>query len=205
MRMPAARTRVRAVVAAVVVLVLAAAAVGAALSLRLVDPSGAPDRSGGDAATSFGVVSADLIRSVDGVSNAALSGASHGISGLVDDKHASIQVAVGVTNRLDHPIDHRTDRFRLLVTSGGTTTALEPTGGNVSDARVLPHTGVEGHLDFTVPRTPAHLALQFRDPGAGDSGGRDPVVIHLGQVDFPGTHSDPEPAVGHHHPAGSHG
>ncbi|MDQ1626338.1 MAG: hypothetical protein QOI54_82 [Actinomycetota bacterium] len=124
---------------------------------------------------SFGVVAVEFVRSVDGVTNRALAGASHGVSGLVDSSHSQIQVAVAVTNRSAHPIQQSANRFTLLVTRAGKTTAQKPQAGDLPDMRILPNAGIEGHLDFTIPRQKVHLTLLFKDPGR-----RDPIVIDLG-------------------------
>lgn len=130
---------------------------------------------GDDVDASFGVVAVEFVRSVDGVSARALAGASHGVSGLVDSSHSQIQVAVAVTNRSTHPIQQSAQRFTLLVTRAGKTTSQKPQTGDIPDMRILPDAGIEGHLDFTIPRKKVHLTLLFKDPGT-----RDPIVIDLG-------------------------
>jgi hypothetical protein len=132
---------------------------------------------GDDVSTSFGIVAVEYVRSVDGVTHRQLSGASHGVSGLVDADHAQIQVAVAVTNRTGQPVQSSVRQFHLAVRSGGRTTLVTPTGGDLPDTRVLPNAGVEGHLDFTVPSGPVQLDLRYTDPGRGD-----PVVIDLGTL-----------------------
>jgi hypothetical protein len=136
-----------------------------------------------DVHTSFGIVNVEFVRQVDGVTHRALSGASHGISGLVDADHAQIQVAVAITNRVSHPISYKAQQFRLLAIRGGKTIALGVQAGDLPNSRVLPNAGIEGHLDFTVPRGVTHLTLEFRDPGANK-----PVLIDLGSTRAPSNH-----------------
>ncbi|MCW2598861.1 MAG: hypothetical protein JWM02_690 [Frankiales bacterium] len=164
--------------------VLLLAVLGAALvaSLPKVDLSDSGQshvfsghRIGDDVRTSFGVVAVEFVRNVDGVTNRALAGASHGVSGLVDSSHVQIQAAVALTNRGDRPLAYSSTQFTLLVTAKGKTTSQVPTGGDLPNMRILPNAGIEGHLDFTVPRVPVRLTLLFRDPGRTA-----PIVIDLG-------------------------
>jgi hypothetical protein len=140
--------------------------------------------------TSFGTVGVEFVRSVDGLTHRALSGATHGVSGLVDEDHAQIQTAVSLTNDLNKPIDFTTKQFRLLVTANGKTTAQASSSGDLPNTRVLPHAGIQGHLSFVVPRSGARLQLEFTDPGSAK-----PIVIELGNAAF-----GAEPDAGHSHP-----
>jgi len=153
------------------------AAFGVGLNdLGLLDRQGPrPNRIGDDVSSSFGVVAVEFVRSVGGVTNRALAGTSHGVSGLVDAKHQRIQVAVAITNRSQRPIQHTSKQFTLLVTQGGRTTALKPEAGDLPDMRILPHAGIEGHLGFDVPQKGVALVLQYRDPGRTE-----PIFIDLG-------------------------
>lgn len=134
-----------------------------------------PNTIGDDVSTSFGVVAVEFVRSFDGVTNRAMAGTGHGVSGLVTSSQQRIQVAVAITNRSNQPIDHRTAQFTLLVTQDGSTSALKPVAGDLPDMRVLPHAGIEGHLGFTLPNKRTHLTLRYRDPGRAE-----PIVIDLG-------------------------
>lgn len=182
--------------AAIIAAVLALSLAGVFLALHELGLVAADGRSASgvhriseDVPTSFGIVAVEYVRSVPGLSHRSLSGATHGVSGLVDDNHVLIQAAVAVTNRVSHPISYRARQFQLLVTRRGKTTVQSATGGDLPDMRVLPNAGIEGHLDFSVPRTGATLALRFRDPGHPD------VVIDLGRAHFPAAGVD----AGHSH------
>jgi hypothetical protein len=165
-------------VALVVLLGVVLAGLGVGLAdLGLLGGSGrgSTHQIGDDIDTSYGVVAVEFVRNVDGVTSRALAGASHGVSGLVDGSHSQIQVAVAITNRGDRPMRASRDQFTLLVRKGGKTTAQQPQAGDLPDMRILPNAGIEGHLDFTIPRADVRLTLLVKDPGRSD-----PVVIDLG-------------------------
>lgn len=170
-----ARTARLTAAATLVAVLLAALGIGLHQLGLLTRDGPRPHRVGDDVSTSFGIVAVEFVRSVDGVTSRALAGASHGVSGLVDASHTRIQVAVAITNRSARPIHHRSRQFTLLVDRAGRTQALKPAAGDLPDTRVLPDAGVEGHLDFTIPRKPVHLSLRYRDPGRAQ-----PIVIDLG-------------------------
>jgi anti-sigma factor RsiW len=167
--------RARAAAAVTLLAVMLAALTVGLRDLGLLDRSAPTHRIGDDVSSSFGVVAVEFVRSVDGVTSRALAGASHGVSGLVDASHQQMQVAVAITNRSQRPIHHTAMRFTLLVTAGGTTRTMKPAAGDLPDMRIQPHAGIEGHLDFTLPRKRVHLTLLYRDPGA-----KKPIVIDLG-------------------------
>lgn len=189
--MPVETIRVRALALGLVIAVIVTAVIGAVTSI--VRPEALGGRASSTAAhhinddvkTSFGIVAVEFVRQVDGVTDRALSGATHGVSGLVDAGHAQIQVAVAITNRTEAPINYTSDQFRLRITQRGKSSVQEIRGGDLPDARVLPHAGIEGHLNFTVPRQSAGLALLFQD-----SGKKAPIVIDLGAADFTAQSSD---------------
>ena len=190
-----AASRLRIVLVSVIALglAIAGAAYGSALALRILDPA-APAGSGAHhindpVPTSFGTVGVEFVRSIDGLSHRALNGASHGVSGLVDEDHGQIQTAVSLTNELDTPVQFRTGQFRLLVTANGKTQAQAAAGGDLPDTRILPHAGIQGHLSFVVPRAGARLRLEFTDPGSAA-----PIVIELGDAAF-----GPQPQSTHSH------
>lgn len=176
---PAAAARSRLAALLLVAGVLIAAGLGGIQALRHLGvapmPVGTAHHIGDDVRTSFGIVAVEFVRSVDGVTHRQLAGASHGVSGLVDAEHAQIQVAVAVTNRTDSPLQSSISQFHLVSIAKGRTAVLSPSGGDMPDTRVLPHAGIEGHLDFTVPAGTVQLALQYTDPGRSA-----PIVIDLG-------------------------
>jgi hypothetical protein len=181
---------VRAAATAAVLATLGVVLVGLAMAAGLVGTGGlagpgplarGPEqhRIGDDVETSFGIVAVEFVRSVDGLSSRSLAGATHGVPGLIDTGHTRIQAALSVTNRRPEPLQFSVDQVRLRVTLDDRTTVQGPVGGDLPDARVLANAGIEGHLDFVVPRDGARLALLFRDPASST-----PVVINLGRTDF---------------------
>lgn len=140
-----------------------------------------------DVPTSFGIVAAEFVRQLNGLTTRSLAGASHGVSGLVSSDNAAIQVSVAITNRTDAPINYTADQFSLRVTRNGRTSTQTVQGGDLPDTRVFPHAGIEGHLTFVVPRRDADLELLFRDPGRAG-----PIVIDLGPADFKAPRGDTE-------------
>ncbi len=111
----------------------------------------------------------------------------HGVKSYVDGAHATVQATLRVDNTSAHRSTLRVDQFRLRVTRDGKTLLRRPDGGNLSDTTLPEHSGLSGHLDFTIPRKGARLALVVTP--AGPSG---PVVIDLGRAAFgaraPGGH-----------------
>jgi hypothetical protein len=184
-RVPAVRAAATATVVAalgvvLVGLAMAAGLVGAGVAGRgLLNRDPALHQIGDDVPTSFGIVAVEFVRSVDGLSSRSLAGATHGVPGLIDTGHTRIQAALAVTNREPQPLQFSVDQVRLRVTIGDRTTVQRPVGGDLPDTRVLTDAGIEGHLDFVVPRQGARLALLFRDPASSS-----PVVINLGRTDF---------------------
>lgn len=189
--MGAQRARVLAMVA-----VLAAAAImvaGIAMAAGLLSTDGltrpgplgqsettsSTHKIGDDVETSFGIVAVEYVRSLEGVSSRALAGASHGVAGLVDNQHAQIQAALAVTNRISKPLSFTVDQVHLRVQQRGRTTVLEPVTGDIPNTRVLSNAGIEGHLDFVVPKKGARFTLEFDDPARSE-----PVLINLGKIDF---------------------
>jgi hypothetical protein len=152
---------------------------GIVLGVRILMPVPAAKTSGfgigDDVRTSFGIVAVEYVRAVDGVSHRALTGANHGVSGLVESGSQQIQVAVALTNRSSAPLTYSVRQFELHVRAAAKTTVLMATAGDLPDGRILPSAGIEGHLDFTLPVDAASLSLHFRDPANSV-----PVVIDLG-------------------------
>ena len=167
----------------VLVVLSAAIGLGAAVSNRPELP-GEPSDPGeyrvGDAApATFGSVRVTDVGTLGGVTHGALAGATRGVKSYVDGAHATVRATLRVDNTSAHRSTLRVDQFRLRVTGGGKTLLRRPDGGNLSDTTLPEHSGLSGHLDFTIPRKGARLALVVTP--AGPSG---PVVIDLGRAAF---------------------
>ncbi len=187
------RGRTRGLAWALVVLVVLSAAIGlgAAVSNRpelLAEPSDPSGYGVGDVAPApFGTVRVTGVGTVDGVTHQALASATHGVKSYVDGVHATVQATLRVSNPSAHRSTFRVDDFRLRLTRGGKAIFRRPDGGNLPDMVLSGHSDLVGHLDFTIPRKGAHMALVVTP--AGPSG---PMVIDLGRAAFderaPGSH-----------------
>jgi hypothetical protein len=178
----------------VVVVILVGATVGLAASLAgrsevlegaSTQPSGY--RIGDAAETAFGTVTVTEVGQVNGVTHRALSGSTHGVKGYVDAKHLTIQAAITLTNGSSTRFSYTEQQFRLRVTRAGRSRLVSASGGDLPDTPLTPHSGLAGHLDFTIARARAQLALVFKPSGHGR-----PIVIQLGRSTFdpraPGDH-----------------
>lgn len=187
------RGRTRGLAWALVVLVVLSAAIGlgAAVSNRpelLAEPSDPSGYGVGDVAPApFGTVRVTGVGTVDGVTHKALASATHGVKSYVDGVHATVQATLRVSNPSAHRSTFRVDDFRLRLTRDGKAIFRRPDGGNLPDMVLSGHSDLVGHLDFTIPRKGAHMALVVTP--AGPSG---PMVIDLGRAAFderaPGSH-----------------
>jgi hypothetical protein len=186
-----ARVRALAWLLVVVVVVGAVAGLAAAVSSRaglLGEPSDTGGYGVGDAAPApFGTLQVTDVGTVDGVTHRALAGATHGVKSYVDGAHATVQTTLRVTNTTVHSYTWHVDQFRLRVTRNGRSTFHKPDGGNLPDTLLSGNSELAGHLDFTIPRKGARLALVLTP--AHRSG---PIVIDLGRATFdaraPGGH-----------------
>lgn len=131
---------------------------------------------GRDIRTSFGVVAVQYVTQVAGVTNRALSGASHGVQNLVPAGRLGLQVGIAVTNQGHRRVYVSPDQFRLLVDPpGGRRRVIAPVSGTVSSRQLPPAVGVEGSLGFVIPAERAHLSVSYLGPGQ-----RIAIVIDLG-------------------------
>ena len=185
--MPIRQTRHRAnrLVVALIVVELFAAVLG---GWRVVASHASASQTAlhvGDA--TFTVIQAEQ---VSGLSNADLSGMSHGIQGLVKDNETLVRVSVTVSadgSATDY------DSSRLLVYTSGSAVGEPPVGGSLAQGRLSAGGSVEGSLSYVVPREAAQITL-----GTGPDSPRIPLVlIESAPVQLEGTPSD---ADGEDHP-----
>jgi hypothetical protein len=173
------------------VLTLAVGGLTSAVVYRSGPLSGPTDTSGygvGDpVAVPFGAIQVTDVGEVDGVTHRALAGATHGVKSYVDGAHATVQTTIRLANSSGSSFTYHETQFRLRVTRKGKVSFLRADGGNLPDTVIAPHSDVAGHLDFTIRRVPAELALVFTPVGHAG-----PVVIDLGKAAFdaraPGGH-----------------
>ncbi len=187
------RAQVRLLAWLLVALVVLGAAAG--LAHAVADRDGLPGHTSGSAAygvhdvtpVPFGTVQVSDVGTVSGVTHRALAGSTHGVKSYVDGAHATVQTSLRVSNTSAHHYLWHVDQFRLRVTRDGKSTFRRPDGGNLPDTLLTAHTGLAGHLDFTIRRKGAALALVYRPSGSAG-----PIVIDLGRAAFdaraPGGH-----------------
>lgn len=108
---------------------------------------------------------------VAGLSDADLSGMSHGIQGLVNDAselvRVSVLVSAGKSAATYHP-------DILKIYKSGSPKAVSAVGGSLSPGKLQPHGQIEGQLSFVLPRDGSTLTLRA---------GTDPRVVSLLQLD----------------------
>jgi hypothetical protein len=136
---------------------------------------------------SFGVVSADHVERTPGPSARALSGVTHGISGLVPPGRAQILVTVTLTNLRRRRVQPYSPA--LFTLRAGRGRPLAPAGATVRPGTLQPGASIQGRVAFVVPRSGRRLVLTVHDPGGP------PVAIRLGRV----TRLRGAPPAGHVH------
>ncbi len=109
---------------------------------------------------------------IQGLSDSALGGNSHGIQSLVTDDKALISVNLVITTG-DSPSPY--DPGVLRVFAAGSPAGVSPVGGILAPGHLKAKTRIEGFLSFVVPRKGGRFAL-------GTSG--DSREVPLVQVDL---------------------
>lgn len=105
---------------------------------------------------------------VSGLTNADLSGMSHGIQGLVKDDETLVRVSVTVSaggSATDY------DPSRLLVYTSGSAVGEPPVGGSLVPGRLGAGGSLEGSLSYVLPRSAAQITL-----GTGPDSPRIPLA-----------------------------
>ena len=174
--------------------VLAATALGGVLAYRSTLPA-VPPASLHVAGVTYAVTH---VEQVAGLSDADLSGMSHGIQGLVGDDQALVRVTLEVTADVSTVYDPST----LVVDEGRGGAPLSPVGGSLAPGGLRGGGRIEGALGFVVQRAGQHLTL--RAPGV--PGGVDLLTVDTAPPGA-GTHSHstaPDPGAAQS-PGGSDG
>ena len=99
---------------------------------------------------------------VEGLSDSALGGMSHGIQSLVTDDKALVTLRMVVTAG-DSPGSY--DARVLRAFASGSSAGASPVGGILAPGRLQAHASIEGFLSFVVPRNGAQITLRAQ----GDS------------------------------------
>jgi hypothetical protein len=97
---------------------------------------------------------------VQGLSDAALGGMSHGIQSLVTDDKALVTLRMVITAG-DSPGSYDARALRVFVK--GSSVGAPPVGGILVPAHLRARASIEGYLSFVVPRDGAQIVL--RAPG----------------------------------------
>lgn len=193
---------VRAVLVLVVLTLAAGAAVGTASAWSLVRhrsqraAEAALAAPGDDLAlgvpvrTSFGALTAHSAQVDDGLTTADLGGMSHGVSALVGQGLARVEVALTLSNTTSRPVLVAARQFRLVTRSGssGAVHRLVPAGTTLLAGPLPAGAGVDTRVSFVVPTDGASMWLEYDDPA-----GAAPLRVALGSTDRI------SPAAGHHH------
>ncbi|HET7475819.1 MAG TPA: hypothetical protein VFJ97_07315 [Dermatophilaceae bacterium] len=151
---PRARTAVSGGVwprAALGVLVVLAASLGVLRAVSDANPASPLTlRVGG---VEYTVLHADQVK---GLSDADLSGMSHGVQSLVTDSQALVRVDLRVTAG-DEAVAYDASALRAI--SSAERTGITAVGGSLQRGRLGAHGSVEGSVSFVVPRNGASISL----------------------------------------------
>ena len=139
--------------------------------------------------TDFGFLTVPYLQKLNGLTAKDLSGALHGVSGLVLAGNQQIQVTLELSSTEHSKVTpYRVDDFALLTGDGSK--AYAPASTTIHNGTLQPNASVTGHLGFVVPKDGSRLRLRYA-PDHGKS-----VLVELGHAGLakPG---EKEPV--HHH------
>lgn len=141
--------------------------------------------------TSFGAMTVAEATVDNGLSSEDLGGMNHGVSNLVAQGNAEINVVVTMNNTSRRPVVVQAPQFRLLTGSGD-----EPTGKPIAASVTTLAAGplparsvVDARVTFVTPTNGAQMWLEYTDPGTST-----PVRVSLGTTSKIATAND-----GHQH------
>lgn len=154
----------------------------------LADPASADLAVGEPIRTSFGAFTVDGAQVDNGLSAEDLGGMSHGVSSLVAQGLARVEVMVTFTNTTAHPVILAAKQFRLVTlrSGGASSSPLLPTGTTLLAGELASGATIDTRVSFVVPTDGATMRLQYHDPGSAT-----PVQIVLGRTNHisrPRTH-----------------
>ena len=187
----------------VLLVVVAAATVGVVRAVDLVrtrdersalaglaDPATPGLKIGEPVRTSFGAMTVREATVDNGLSAEELGGMSHGVSSLVAQGHAEVNVLVTLNNTSSRPVLVQASQFRLLTGRGGRTTGSAAASGTTLQAGLLPgRSVVDARVTVVTATDGSQLWLEYADPGRPA-----PMRISLGTTDNISKSSD-----GHEH------
>src|SRR5437764_5776532 len=122
--------------------------------------------------TASAYLTVEFVQPITGLSDTDLSGATHGINGLVQSDHSQIQVNVRLRNRASSALDFGPEQFSLVAGSGA---PIAPSASTLLRGSLPASANIAGHLGFVVPRDGSSLRLAYQDPAGGS-----PTLVDLG-------------------------
>ena len=139
--------------------------------------------------TDFGFLTVPYIQKLNGLTAKDLSGALHGVSGLVLAGNQQVQVTMELSSTEHSKVTpYRVDDFALLAGDGSKVYA--PVATTIHNGTLQPNASVTGHLGFVVPKDGSRLRLRYA-PKVGKS-----VLVELGHA---GVAKPGEKEQVHHH------
>jgi hypothetical protein len=126
--------------------------------------------------TSFGAVAIETVEKNKGLTAKDLSGAVHGIQGLVPGNRAQVQLFATMTNLTGKTVDYSPAQWAVLVGSQRAK-PLRLTSASVKPGTLQPNAAIDMRLSFVVPRKGQKLWARFQDPARAQ-----PFLIDLGRV-----------------------
>lgn len=126
--------------------------------------------------TSFGVIAAENVKKLVGLTPKQLGGMTHYPSYMAPNL-MQVQVFVELSNTQKHAVAYAPQQFRLVAGSGR---PIPLSSATLPAGTMQPSAAVEGQLTFIAPRRArrgSRLWLEFRDPGTAK-----PVRVDLGSA-----------------------
>lgn len=117
---------------------------------------------GEEVPTSFGSLTVERVATLDGLTSEQLGGVTHGISNLVLEGSAQVEVSVLVVNGSDAPVDVVPDQFSLTVE--GAEAPVPMSGSTIHPLRLGAGGAVEATLTFVVPTSGAAMTVHYAGP-----------------------------------------
>jgi hypothetical protein len=141
--------------------------------------------------TSFGAMTVAEVTVDNGLTSEDLGGMNHGVSSLVSEGFAEINVVVTVNNTSHRSVVVQAPQFRLLTGADGKP-AGDPIAASVTTLTAGPlpaRSTVDARVTFVVPTDGSQMWLEYTDPGMAS-----PVRVLLGTTSKIATVDD-----GHQH------
>lgn len=136
--------------------------------------------------TSFGALTVRQVTLDNGLSAEDLGGMSHGVSDLVSQGSAQVNVLVTLNNTGRLPVVVQAGQFQLATEHAGRAAAVVPVTGTTLQAGPLPaRSTVDARLTMITPTDGSQLWLEYTDPGSAAH-----LRVALGTTDLVATAPD---------------